>query len=165
VRVGPDHSNYKGTATVAFFNTFGTVTEINIFNPEHGEFDESKCLDRFNISGVEYVRSSSLATSKEARTKKSSVWWYREKLLRLKNKRERHYCYQCERQKKKQLLPKLSGNTGAHQHLLRHHDIDSDRHLKCHPPSGQRAIDENAFTLVSVAKKSEFQRPLIRWLV
>jgi hypothetical protein len=55
VRVGPDHSNYKSTATMAFLKTIGTVTDINILNPEHEEFDESKCLDRFKTFGVEYV--------------------------------------------------------------------------------------------------------------
>jgi hypothetical protein len=76
-----------------------------------------------------------------------------------------YYCYQCERQNRKQLLPKLSGNTGANQHLLRHHNIDGNGRPKSYPPIGQHGIDENTFTLVSVAKKSEFQRLLIRWLV
>ena len=160
-----NHSHYKDEAIMALFNTSRAVTDHNILNPEHERFDESECLNRFKISSIEYVRSSSLATGKEARTKNSTVWRYGEKLVRLGDKKEVYYCYQCERQKRKQLLPKLSGNTGAHQHLLRHHDIDSDGHAKCHPPSGQRAIDENAFTLVSVAKKSEFQRLLVRWLV
>lgn len=141
------------------------MTDFNILNPEHEDFDEAKRLDEFKISGVEYVRSSSLANSKEARTKRSSVWSHGEKLFRRKDRREVYYCYQCERQKKKQALPKLSGNTGAHQHLLHHHNIDSDGHLKRDLPPNQYAIDENTFTLVTVAKKSEFQRLLVRWLV
>jgi hypothetical protein len=54
-------------------------------------------------------RSSPLPTGKEARTKKSSVWRYGEKLLRLKDKREVYYCYQCERQNRKQLLYRIDG--------------------------------------------------------
>jgi len=59
-----NHSHYKDKATMAFFNAFGAVTDPIILNPGHEEFEESKCLDRFKISGVEYVRSSSLATGK-----------------------------------------------------------------------------------------------------
>lgn len=130
------------------------MTDFNILNPEHEDLNETKRLDEFKISGVEYVRSSSLANSKEARTKRSSAWSHGEKLFRRKDRREVYYCYQCERQKKKQALPKLSGNTGAHQHLLHHHNIDSDGHLKRDLPPNQHAIDENTFTLVTVAKKS-----------
>lgn len=76
-----------------------------------------------------------------------------------------YHGYQCEGQKRKQSLPKLSGNTGADQHLLHHHSIDSDGYLKRDAPPGQRAVDENTFTLVTVAKKSEFQRLLVRSLI
>ena len=88
---------------------------------------------------------------------KSSICRFGEKLLRVRDRKEVYYCYQCERQKRKQLLPKLSGNTGAHQHLLRHHNIDGDGRPKSHPPAGQHGIDENTFTLVSVAKKYQNQ--------
>ena len=141
------------------------MTDFNILNPEHEDFDEARRLDQFKISGTEYIRANSLASGKESRTKRSPVWRYGEKLIRLKDKREVYYCYQCERQKRKQPLPKLSGNTGAHQHLLHHHNIDGDGQPKQTSPAGQRAIDDNAFTLVTVARKSEFQRLLVRWLV
>lgn len=141
------------------------ASDHNVLNPEHEDFDEAKRLDRFKISGTEYVRSESLASVKDSRTKRSSVWRFGEKLVRITDKKEVYYCYQCEQQKKKQLLPKLSGNTGALQHLLHHHNIDNDGHSKSKPLTDQRVLDENAFTLMSVAKKSEFQRLLIRWLV
>jgi hypothetical protein len=51
------------------------------------------------------------------------------------------------------------------KHLLRYHNIDGEGHLRSSSPVEQRTIGDNAFTLVSVAKKSEFQRLLIRWLV
>lgn len=140
-------------------------TNRNILNPEHEDFDAAKRLDRFKIANVEYVRADSLASLKEPRTRKSSVWLFGEKLLRTTDKKEVYYCYNCERQKRRQLLPKLSGNTGAHQHLLRYHNIDGEGHARSSSPVDQRTIDDNAFTLVSVAKKSEFQRLLIRWLV
>jgi hypothetical protein len=150
---------------MSFLNMSGAATDLTVLNPEHEDFDEAKRLDRFKICGVEYLRSDSLAGLKESRVKKPSIWRFGEKLLRVRDRKEVYYCYQCERQKRKQLLPKLSGNTGAHQHLLRHHNIDGDGRPKSHPPAGQHGIDENTFTLVSVAKKSEFQRLLIRWLV
>ena len=150
---------------MSLFNMSGAATDLNILNPEHEGFDETRRLDRFKICGVEYLRSDSLAGLKESRVKKSSIWRFGEKLLRVRDRKAVYYCYQCERQKRKRLLPKLSGNTGAHQHLLRHHNIDGDGRPKSHPPAGQHSIDQNTFTLVSVAKKSEFQRLLIRWLV
>lgn len=152
-------------AVMSSFISINSVTDYNILNPEHEDFDPVKRLDQFKIANVEYVRSDSLASSKEPRTKISSIWRFGEKLIRTSDKKEVYYCYSCERQKKKQLLPKLSGNTGAHQHLLRHHNIDGEGHARTHPPTGQHTISDNAFTLVSVAKKSEFQRLLIRWLV
>jgi hypothetical protein len=150
---------------MSFLNMSGAATDLTVLNPEHEDFDEAKRLDRFKICGVEYLRSDSPAGLSESRVKKSSIWRFGEKLIRVRDRKEVYYCYQCERQKRKQLLPKLSGNTGAHQHLLRHHNIDGDGRPKSHPPAGQPGIDENTFTLVSVAKKSEFQRLLIRWLV
>lgn len=150
---------------MSFLNMSGAATDLNVLDPEHENFDEAKRLDRFKICGDEYLRSDSLAGLKESRVKKSSIWRFGEKLLRVRDRKEVYYCYQCERQKRKQLLPKLSGNTGAHQHLLSHHNIDGDGRIKSHPPAGQHGIDQNTFTLVSVAKKSEFQRLLIRWLV
>ncbi|KAI7221192.1 hypothetical protein KC343_g624 [Hortaea werneckii] len=127
-------------------NPFGTMTDFYILNPEHEDSDEARRLDQFRISGTDYIRANSLANGKESRTKRSRVWRYGEKLIELKEERE------------------LSGNTVAHQHLL-HHNIDGDGQPKQSPPTGQSDIDENAFTLVTAARKSEFQRLLVRWLV
>lgn len=152
-------------AAMSSLNMSRTSTDHNILNPEHEDFDAAKRLDRFKIANIEYVRSDSLASLKEPRMRKSSIWQFGEKLLRTTDKMEVYHCYNCERQKRRQMLPKLSGNTGAHQHLLRYHNIDGEGHPRSSSPVEQRTIGDNAFTLVLVAKKSEFQRLLIRWLV
>lgn len=147
---------------MSFFKMASTPTEFNILNPEHKDFDLSKRLDQFKILGSEYVRSNSLASPKKSQPKRLSIWRFGEKLLCLKDKKEVYYCYQCELQKKKQLLLVLSGNTGAHQHLLHHHKIDGEGHPKSQSSPGQQLTDNNTFTLVSVRKESEFQRLLVR---
>lgn len=142
------------------FSPIKSVTDDTILNPEHEDFDPVRRIDQFKIANVEYVRSESLAGLKEPRTRISSIWRFDEKLICTTDEKEVYYCYSCERQKKKQLLPKLSGNTGAHQHLLRQHNINGEGHARTHAPTGQHTISDNAFILVSVAKKSEFQRLL-----
>lgn len=78
---------------------------------------------------------------------------------------EFYYCSRCESQKKKQQLPKLNGNTCAHQHFLHHHKISGDGTQSSGDLPNKEAATDQAFTLVSVARKSEFQRLLVRWLV
>lgn len=150
---------------MASFSFSASGIDTQILNPEHEDFDETKRKDKLNIAGVEYIRADSLANLKERRPKKSSVWRFGEKIVRVRDKREFYYCYRCESQKKKQQLPKLSGNTGAHQHLLHHHKISGDGTQSSSNLPNKEADNDQAFTLVSVARKSEFQRLLVRWLV
>jgi hypothetical protein len=56
-----------------------SVTDYNILDPEHEDFDAVRRLDQFKIANVEYVRSDSLASLKEPRAEVSSIWRFGEK--------------------------------------------------------------------------------------
>lgn len=73
---------------MSFLNMPGAATDPNVLNPEHEDFDGAKHLDRFKICGLEYLRPDSLAGLKGSRVKKSSIWRFGEKLLRVRDRKE-----------------------------------------------------------------------------
>lgn len=68
-------------AAMSWFNMSRAITDYNILNPEHENFDAAKRLDRFKIANIEYIRSDSLASLKEPPTRRSTIWQFGGKLL------------------------------------------------------------------------------------
>jgi hypothetical protein len=86
---------------MSFLNMSGAAADLTVLNPEYEDFDKAQRLDRFKICGVKYLRSDSLAGLKESRVKKSSIWRFGKKLLRVRDRKEVYYRYEYEQQKRK----------------------------------------------------------------
>jgi hypothetical protein len=118
-------------------------------------------VKRFKIAGKEYLRKSELAASQKRRTPTSKCWRYGEPLIRLKDKVEVYYCYDCERANQTQQLPVLNGTAGGRQHMKGAHSRDPDTGLIDEPRKRPAAI----FTLVERSDFDLFKTLLLRWFV
>ena len=124
------------------------------------KYCESMELTSFSIDSVSYIRRSEVARRSEERTTTSKIWDWGKALVRKKDQKEVYYCYRCERENKRQLLPILNGTKGGRDHLISHY-IDPDTGL-LQTSTGKK---QTLYEVVRKADYTEFKTLLIQWFV
>ena len=113
----------------------------------------------FTIANETYTRDKLVAEKRKRDSDIGSVvWQHGEKLIRASDDRAVFYCYQCERQNKKQLWLSLYGTSTASDHLKRTHGLGQDSAQDKPNPSKIRSV-------VSTTDFDSFKSLLIKWVV
>lgn len=108
-----------------------------------------------------YIRKEEVASkNKEERSKWSPIWRYGEALIREGDRKVVYYCYICERERRSQKLPIMSGNKGGLDYM-ESHKIDR----KSGEPKPKKQQQSSTFNLVSKVDFKQLKGLLIRWIV
>jgi hypothetical protein len=166
--VNTSHLVVAMAATNAFLlirnrlNSTNNLTNSVTLDESSPSFEPEKQLTRFKLDSIDYMRKSEVASLRKARDKKSPVWRFGEALVRLNDKKEVYYCYQCEREGKKQKLPVLNGNKGGLDHLTYHKRDPKTGELN---PVIKGSPMTTFYSLVDKKDFNTFKELLIHWFV
>ena len=135
-----------------------------VLNPQHPRFEKEKRPKKLRLQGEEYTRKETVATASKQRERSSTVWQFGEALIAAKDGREVFYCYDCEREGKRQKLPSARGTTNARNHLYDAHRRNRETGI-VEEPTAAKGTKSSFITLVDKGDFETFQDKLLRWFV
>ena len=134
---------------------------ITLDRKNNPAFEETKCLARFKLRGVDYMVKSRIARPPKQMARERH-WDFGEALVRVEDSVDVYYCWECERDGRQQALPILNGNTGGLAHMKSAHNRDPKTGVKQAKANAAPAIYHD---LVHVRDYEVFKRLLIHWFV
>lgn len=134
-------------------------------DPSNPQFSEDKRPSTtFKLGGVCLTRKADIAGNKN-REPLSIVWLHGEALVRLSDKKEVFYCYDCERKGRAQKIPVLNGTRGAGQHLKTVHNYNLSTGDVEERPSSLETSQSDVITVVNKFSFDAFKENLVLWFV
>jgi hypothetical protein len=137
-----------------------TTDQVTLYK-DNPAFDKAKAPPEFKIDGQLYHRKGEVARNTKRRAQPSKAWQFGEILVRVSDRKEVYYCYDCEVSKRKQQLPILSGTKAALYHMEHVHKRDPETGDVRTIPGAKQEV----FTLVKQSSFDTFKLLLLRWFV
>ena len=146
---------------MAAFNIISSTPPSVILNPQHPRYSKDAAASVFKLGGVEYLMKREVAQITGRRKEVSACWKYGVAIVRKHDNKQFYYCYDCERDKKKQPLLVLYGTSPARHHMKNVHNRDPDTGNKLVKEAAKGAV----YQLVEQKDYDTFKALLIRWFV